>query len=293
MGYIKKQAEEEAKEKASTSTSKKSSETVFDRHRWKSVRLKEKEQLSGDTRRYTFMLPPGAKRLDLGTCQHVQLGFHFSDRLVVRSYTPTRPVFEKEEDGTFDLVVKTYAPDQSQPGGTMSNILDCLTPGEEIEIKGPTGEIKYTGHGKFMIDDKEHWFRNISLVLGGSGITPGYQLISRILRAKRQGQAEDKTNIKVIDANKTENDILLRNELDAYARDNPGQFSITHVISRPSDTWKGEKGHVTEDIVQKCCFGPGEENVALLCGPPTMIQKAVLPALRNMGYEEDKNLFGF
>ncbi|KAJ5982055.1 hypothetical protein N7451_012155 [Penicillium sp. IBT 35674x] len=194
MGYIKKQSEDAAKEQANSR--KKSSETVFDRCRWDAVQFRDKKQLSKDTRRYTFTLPPDAKKLGLGTCQHLQLGFHFSDRLVVRPYTPTRPVFEREEDGTFDLVVKTYAPDQSQPGGTMSNILDCLRPGEEVEVKGPTGEIKYIGQGKFTIDEKEYHFRNVSLVLGGSGITPGYQLISRILRAKELCETEDKTTIK-------------------------------------------------------------------------------------------------
>jgi nitrate reductase (NAD(P)H) len=239
------------------------------------------------------VLPEGTKKLGLGTCQHLQLGFHFSDRLIVRPYTPTRPVFEREEDGTFDLVVKTYAPDQFQPGGTMSNILDCLRPGEEIEVKGPSGEIRYMGQGRFLVDDREYHFRNVSLVLAGSGITPGYQLISHILRAKDQGMEEDKTNIKVIDANKTEADILLRDELDRFAEDHPGQFKITHILSHPKENWKGEKGHVSKDILQKYMFGPEKGNLALLCGPPTMIQKAVLPALQEIGYKEDENLFGF
>lgn len=290
-GLIKKQAEDAAKEKAESS--KKTSDTVFDRHRWNPVRFKSKEQLSQDTRRYTFALPPESKKLGLGTCQHLQLGFHFSDRLVVRPYTPTRPVFEKEEDGTFDLVVKTYTPDESQPGGTMSNILDCMRPGEEIEVKGPTGEIRYIGQGKFMIDEKNFNFRNVSLVLGGSGITPGYQLIARILRAKEKGEGEDKTKLKVIDANKTEADILLRSELDQLAKDHPDQFEITYILSKPDDSWKGEKGHVNKEHLEKYAFGPEEGNVALLCGPPTMIQKAVLPALQEMGYKEDENLFGF
>jgi nitrate reductase (NAD(P)H) len=291
MGYIKKQAEDAAKEKASISN--KSLETVFDRHRWNAVQFRDKEQLSEDTHRYTFSLPPGAKKLGLGICQHLQLGFHFSDRLVVRPYTPTRPVFEREEDGTFDLVVKTYPPDQSQPGGTISNILYCLRPSEEIEVKGPAGEIKYLGQGKFTIDEKEYHFHNVTLVLGGSGITPGYQLISRILRAKEQCEIEDKTNLKVINANKTEGDILLRDDFDKFAKGYPDQFKITHVLSHPDAAWRGEKGHVSKEILQKYAFGPEKGNVALLCGPPTMIQKAVLPALQEIGYKEDDNLFGF
>ncbi|KAF3014890.1 hypothetical protein E8E15_004993 [Penicillium rubens] len=290
LGYIKKQVEDVAKEKAKSSQAV---QTAFDRHRWNAVRFEGKEQMSEDTRRYTFSVPSDTKKLGLGTCQHLQLGFHFKDRLVIRPYTPTRPIFEKEEDGTFDLVVKTYPPDQSQPGGTMSNILDCLRAGEEIEVKGPSGEIRYIGQGKFMIDDKEYHFRNVSLVLGGSGITPGYQLISHILRAKEQGLEEDKTNIKVVDANKTEDDILLRDEFDRLAEDHPNQFQITHVLSHPNDKWTEEKGHVTKEILQKYTFGPEKGNLALLCGPPAMIKKAVLPALQDIGYKEDENLFGF
>lgn len=175
----------------------------------------------------------------------------------------------------------------------MSNILYCLRPGEEIEVKGPTGEIKYMGQGKFMIDENEYHFRNVSLVLGGSGITPGYQLIARILRAKDQGEGEDQTRLKVVDANRTEGDILLKSELDQFAKDHPDQSEITHVLSQPDENWKGEKGHVTKTHLEKYAFGPEEGNVALLCGPPTMIQKAVLPALQDIGYKEDQNLFGF
>ncbi|KAJ5244640.1 hypothetical protein N7489_004736 [Penicillium chrysogenum] len=199
-----------AKEKANPSG--KASGIVLDRHRWNAVCFKEKKALSEDTNQYIFTLPPGVKKIGLGTCQHLQLGFHFRDRLV--------------------------------PGGTMSNILDCLRAGEEIEVKGPAGEIMYVGQGKFVIDKKEYHFDKVSLILGGSGITPGYQLISRILRAKDQDDKEDKTALKVIDANKTEGDILLRGELDELANKHPDQFEITYVVSHPGDDWKGEKGHV-------------------------------------------------
>lgn len=175
----------------------------------------------------------------------------------------------------------------------MSNILDCLQPGEEIEVKGPAGEIKYMGLGTFCISNKEYHFNNVSLVLGGSGITPGYQLISRILRAKIEGQKEDNTKIRVIDANKTQDDMLLANELSQLAKDHSDQFQITHILSHPDDSWNGLKGHVSKELLEKYAFGPNEDSAALLCGPPTMIQKAVLPALKDMGYEEGENLFGF
>ncbi|RHZ63579.1 putative nitrate reductase [Aspergillus thermomutatus] len=177
----------------------------------------------------------------------------------------------------------------AQPGGTMSNILDCVQEGEEIEVKGPAGEIRYRGKGEFLVDDKTYHFDHITLILGGSGITPGYQLIARILKTE-QGSG---IKVRAIDANRSEEDILLRGELDKFAQEHPDQFQITYVLSHPGDNWKGEKGHVNEEILHKFAFEPGEKNAALLCGPPTMIQKAVLPVLKKWGYDEDKNLFGF
>jgi nitrate reductase (NAD(P)H) len=85
----------------------------------------------------------------------------------------------------------------------------------------------------------------------------------------------------------------MRKELKELADQHPDQFEITHILSHPSNSWKGEKGHVNEDIIHKYGFEPDEKSVALLCGPPAMIQKAVLPALVDWGYDEDKNLFGF
>ncbi|KAL3448342.1 hypothetical protein BJX65DRAFT_317526 [Aspergillus insuetus] len=285
--FIKQEAKVKAEQRAKPGGQ--ASDIALKRHKWTQARFTKKIPLSEDTKRYTFELMSKNKKLGLKTGQHIQIGFHFNDQLVFRSYTPVRPVFEEEEDGTFDLVVKTYYPDPGQPGGTMSNILDCLAEGEEVEIKGPAGEIVYEGNGVFKIDEKKMTFERITLVLGGSGVTPGYQVIVRIL----QSNGEDKTKIRVIDSNKAEDDILMRKELKELADQHPDQFQITHILSHPSDSWEGEKGRVNEDIIHKYGFEPDEKSVALLCGPPAMIQKAVLPALVGWGYDEDKNLFGF
>jgi len=65
--------------------------------------------------------------------------------MVVRPYTPIKPVLPEEEDGTFQILVKSYLPNEGPfpPGGTVSNWLDMLKVGEEIDFKGPNGEIQY------------------------------------------------------------------------------------------------------------------------------------------------------
>lgn len=284
--FITKNAEAKAKELAQSSS--KSQELALQKHRWVPVRLQSRNEISADTRRYTFSLPDSAKALGLSTCQHLQLGFHTEDRMLIRSYTPTRPILESEEDGTFELAVKTYFPNDDQPGGAMSNILDCMHIGEEIEIRGPTGEIEYRGNGVFVIESQERHFQRVTLILGGSGITPGYQLIARVLETP-----DDKTQLAVIDANKAESDILLHSELSKLQNSHASQFHIEHVLSHPSEEWTGKKGHVNADVIKEVGFAPEKGSVVFLCGPPAMIQKAALPALKEWGYVEEKNCFGF
>lgn len=291
MNFIKKTAEAAAKERESGTGN---GNLTLQKHRWVPVKLVDRNKVSKDTRRYTFRVPDGKVELGLGTCQHVQIGFHMKDRMLIRSYTPTRPVlpasgdqqFAKNEtdekgrsirdgDGTFDLVVKTYFPDNNQPGGAMSNILDVIPLGEEVEIRGPTGEITYEGGGRFTIEGRERRFGRVSLVLGGSGVTPGYSLVARVALTPGDG-----TQLRVLDANKTEGGILLRDELAAFERMKPGQIGITHVLSNAPDSWEGAKGHVNAELVRESLFAPAEDSVVFLCGPPAMIQKAALPALR-------------
>lgn len=325
--FMKANAEAAAKEKASSQN--KSGDVVLQRHRWVPVKLQERKELSEDTRRYTFGLPDHMKDLGLGTCQHIQLGFHLKDKMLIRSYTPTRPLLPdpkhsdkpsqpagptggearamQDGDGTFELVVKTYFPTDEQPGGAMSNILDCIPIGEEVEVRGPTGEITYSGNGAFNISDQKMTFKKINLVLGGSGLTPGYALIARALLG-----AGEEVEVRVIDANKSEADILLHDELDHFVQASKGRLKVTHVLSHPSEKWTGLKGHVNADIIKKNLFPPGKDSACFLCGPPAMIQKAALPALKgeldtdlhanlddsankhiDWGFEEDKNIFGF
>jgi predicted ferric reductase len=59
------------------------------------------------------------------------------------------------------------------------------------------------------------------MIAGGSGITPMYQVAQGILR-----NPLDATKVFLIYANVTEEDILLRKELDAWARDHRARFKV-------------------------------------------------------------------
>lgn len=90
-----------------------------------------------------------------------------------------------------------------------SNYLDTMSIGEELDVKGPVGEIEYLGHGHFKINDKPFHFDRINLIAGGSGLTPHWQLIHAIL-----ADESDRTQISLINSNKTFDDVLLYDELE-------------------------------------------------------------------------------
>ena len=121
----------------------------------------------------------------------------------------------------------------------MSTLLATTPLHSQIDIRGPTGEITYQGKGAFSLDPSlkqpPQTFKRISLVLGGSGITPGYALLARIVLG--DGEAEADVQVRVLDANKSESDILLRSELDDLERKSKGRVKITRVLSHPSEQW--------------------------------------------------------
>lgn len=85
-----------------------------------------------------------------------------------------------------------------------------------------------------------------------------------------------------MDANKSEKDILLKDELDRFEKESAGTLRVEHILSHPGDGWRGRKGHVDANLLKQVLFAPGEGTGTFLCGPPGMIQKAALPALRGM-----------
>ncbi|KAK5181559.1 hypothetical protein LTR72_012615, partial [Exophiala xenobiotica] len=81
--------------------------------------------------------------------------------------------------------------------------------------------------GKFNIEGREKTFTKISLVLGGSGVTPGYSLIKRVSEELTSDDNKDAPEVKIIDANKTEDDILLRDDLNKIGETSKRKIQTT------------------------------------------------------------------
>ncbi|GMK57196.1 hypothetical protein CspeluHIS016_0400300 [Cutaneotrichosporon spelunceum] len=233
---------------------------VLDPTVFRPLKLAGKSRLSHDTARYRLALPRDTDTLGLPIGQHVSLAATIDGRRVVRSYTPTSLDSER---GYFDLIVKTYH------HGLMSSYLDHLPIGGSVDVRGPKGQFNYT----------PALARHLLLVAGGSGITPMYRIIKSA--ALDPG---DNTRMSLVFANVSEEDILLRNELDHLTTKSNGRLTIHYVLEHPPPGWTGGVGYVTREMLEERLptGGPAGGKV-LLCGPPGMT-KVVKGALKDMGY---------
>ena len=56
--------------------------------------------------------------------------------------------------------------------------------------------------------------------------------------------------------------------------------------------WKGHVGFVNTAMAKVSLFPASETGICLMCGPPVMLEKACVPALHAMKYD-DAQMFSF
>jgi len=259
--------------------------TLEDPDKKYALKLIEKQVISHDTRLFRFALPSSQHCLGLPIGQHIYLSARINGSLVVRPYTPTS---SDEDLGHFDLVIKVYFANvhpRFPEGGKMSQHLDSLSLGDTIDVRGPSGHLDYQGRGVFIIKpDKKSEPKTVkadqlSMIAGGTGITPMLQIIRAVFR-----DPEDTTSMSLLFANQTEEDILLRKELEAIAEEFPDRFKVWYTLDRPGPDWAYSSGHINAEIISKALFPAAPDNLVLQCGPPPMIEFACNPGLDKLGY---------
>lgn len=255
--------------------------------------LIEKQIISHDTRKFTFGLPVGYS-LGLPTGQHLTLKYIDKDgKPVQRSYTPTS---DNDVLGKVEFVIKVYKAGvhpKFPEGGKMSQHLDSLKLGDKILMKGPKGHLEWLGQGNFKVKPlgKPKEVRHcdcIGMIAGGTGITPMLQVLNAIFK-----NPADQTKVKLLYANQTEEDILVREELEHLAETYPERFQLHYTLDRPPDNWMYSSGFVTKKMMEgHLLFEPGLKQQFMMCGPPPMLKFACYPALKEMGFStDDWNVF--
>jgi len=249
------------------------------------LRLIDKVEVSADTRRFRFALPSKDHILGLPVGQHIYLSARIDGNLVIRPYTP---VSSDDDLGYFDLVIKVYFKNvhpKFPDGGKMSQYLNDLDIGETVDVRGPSGLLVYTGPGELSVRPdkrspaKVRPVKKIGMIAGGTGITPMLQLIRQVFK-----DPADSTELWLLFANQTEEDILLREELEEIAEEHGDRFHLWYTVDRPAQDWKYSSGFVSAEMIEQHLPPPGEGTAVVMCGPPPMINFACQPNLEKLGH---------
>jgi cytochrome-b5 reductase len=236
---------------------------VLDPSKFQKFALQERIELNHNTRLYRFALPNETDVLGLPIGQHMSFRAVIDGKEVYRPYTPTS---SDDDLGHFDLVIKVY------PQGKMSQYIDKMQIGDEIDVKGPKGLFTYTPNMK----------RAFGMLAGGTGLTPMLQVITAILK-----NPQDRTQVSLIFANVTEEDILLRSTLEELAAAHPDRFKLHFTLDKPPADWKYSQGFITSAMVQEHCPAPADDVMILMCGPTPMVN-AQINNLQSLGYSENQ-----
>ena len=256
---------------------------ALDKKEFRAFTLSSRTKISHDVFQFRFALQTPSTFLGLPVGQHITLKFTDSEGSEVqRSYTPVT-ADEPENVGFVSFVIKVYRPCERFPlGGKMSQHLESLQVGDSILMRGPKGELDYTGPGSFLVTHgygskavttAHSGVKRLGMICGGTGITPMLQVINAIF-----GNPDDKTEIWMIYANQTEEDILLRSTLESFPSD---RFHLYYTLDRPPEGkgWKYGKGFITEEMCKANLPAPAQDTFVFNCGPPPMIKFAIEPNL--------------
>lgn len=248
---------------------------------WIDLKVKLISDVSHDTKHITFNFKDADQSSGLTVASLLMTKFVTpKGSNVIRPYTP---ISDPDQKGTIDFIVKHYE------GGKMLSHIHNLKVNDTLSFKGPFVKWKC----------EPNQFSAITLIGGGSGITPLYQVIDHIAK-----NPDDKTKVNLIYGSQTEEDILLRKELDAIAKKNPGQFKIDYFIDKDTKQANFHTGYITKDFLQKTIPPASKDTKVFVCGPPGLYeaisgnkvspsdQGEVTGALAELGFTKE-NVFKF
>ncbi len=176
--------------------------------------------------------------------QYLSLDFQIGKTVTTRPYSISSAPFEAGGPNPFvEITVRkkgsTFVPDY---------LFDHIKAGDVL-----TGSLP---HGQFYhepLRDAE----NVVALAGGSGITPFYSMAREITYGRLDFR------LTILYGSAKADDIIFRKELDAL--EGPKVHTV-HVLSE-DPSWKGEKGFLTAELIQKYAEG---DTTCLICGPQAM-----------------------
>jgi glycine betaine catabolism B len=205
--------------------------------------LLEKIRRSSDTTSYRFSRPP-------------EYEFKAGQWFTIALETPEGPLdhhFSHADSPTESVIELTTR----LTGSDFKNLLDALPVGAEVNIEGPYGRFLF-GYG----------LPRIAFLTGGIGVTPVRSMLRYLADTNAAGRAEGQ-ELTVFYGSMTEDGIVYKDEFDEFEQ-KIARLRVIHVITNPTESWKGYGGFITADTVRAELPDPKAWTYYVV-GPPPMI----------------------
>jgi predicted ferric reductase len=189
--------------------------------------------------------------------------FHF----ITFNRGPNLPTEEHHWTISSSPTQKGFVTSTIKESGDFTSTIGLTKPGDTALVQGPFGRFSYTLYPKE---------KNFVFIVGGIGITP----LMSMLRHMRDTKAE--VDVMLLYANRTEKDIVFREELAAIEAGDAPRLKVVHILSEPEPGWNGETGYVDREKIARYLSSNMSENAFYVCGPPAMNTK-VIETLLAMG----------
>lgn len=225
------------------------------------------EQIIQETRdAFTLVLENHPEIENYKPGQFLNVFLDINGQEVVRQYSfSTSPIL----DALPGLTIKRVA------HGLASNFLgDQLKPGDHIEVSTP--------NGRFTTSTKNG--RQVLMVAGGSGITPLFSMLKTILTF------EPETRVTLFNANRKEDSIIFKKQLDSLEKQYDGRLKVTHFLSdeNQKDTSDVILRRLNPQDFQKYMDTHWKQNPeAFICGPDSLM-KIAEESLINLGLPAER-----
>lgn len=165
------------------------------------------------------------------------------------------------------------------PNGKASSHLHSLQPGQKLLFAAALRGYQW----------RPNEYPHVTLIAGGAGITPIYQLAQGILR-----NPIDKTAITLVFGVNSDEDVLLGKEFEQFSKEYPDRFKAIYTVSHPSADSPFRKGYVNKQLLEEVVPASQKRDTKVfVCGPPAMeaslVGKRNAPGiLSQMGYRKDQ-----
>ena len=189
-------------------------------------RVLEVRQESADVWTLRFEVPAGQ------VPQHLPGQFHF----LIFPNSNAIPAAEHHFTISSNPTEQGWVESTIKGSGDFTRQVGEIKPGDTAIIQGSFGRFSYLLHP----DESEFVF-----IAGGIGITP---LMSMLRHMRDTGSQRPVT---LLYSNKTESDIVFRDELAEMQAAQQPPLCVVHVISRPGDSSPEERGHLDEEKLDR------------------------------------------